>query len=475
MTDGKWFWGGKVRWEVEENDELERQDQCTPYIPTPGLSRVGTCGSRLQEVVVIVASALDDWVTTGRRHRDIEMKREGNDRSRRPAHPSNPPIPPFLVISSSLHISTLHFPIAGVEDVVANGGVALNGCIEDEKEKGKWHTKSVNNISSQQPRVNFEADKVRVRVGWLAIGKMATISIMATSQILVVFVLGLYYYSPARRTRMEEEDMEGIELEAGGGGAGNIRRRAVHRLEGQVHEFRHWWPPKRKILISGSKASEATTLGPSTDSVLKASITISKRKQRAYLFSHCHLGIVIQKNWQRERFLPPCEPPPNTVPSVRPTLSSFTPLQPIVFDLDSVLVLFPVVSKMQTAVARLLGERQRKSLLWPGQAVDEGLLAPEVWAQVSSCATRGRGVDVDCGIAEQVKIGERRQATYSLSPEWSMICQFVEFSVEGLAKTTLEGAEGQVWAGSSRHLELTRSSRLQVESTHLSSCRYACL
>ncbi|KAF8871495.1 hypothetical protein CPB84DRAFT_1753973 [Gymnopilus junonius] len=31
-----------------------------------------------------------------------------------------------------------------------------------------------------------------------------------------------YHYSPARRTRMDEEDLEGIELEAGG--EGNIRR-----------------------------------------------------------------------------------------------------------------------------------------------------------------------------------------------------------------------------------------------------------
>ncbi|KAF8876995.1 hypothetical protein CPB84DRAFT_1752295 [Gymnopilus junonius] len=398
MTDGKWFWGGKARWEVEENDELERQDHCaeteercrkrtgaqesvvctplltpseflahpkhilcgrTPYIPTPGLSRVGMCGSQLQEVVVIVASVLDNWVTTGRQHRDVETKREVVGNSER------------------------------VEDVVANGGVTLNGCIEDEKEKGKWHTKSVNNISSQQLHVNFEADKVRVRVGWLAIGKMATISIMAMSQILVVF--GLYYYSPARRTRMEEEDMEGIELEAGGGGAGNIRRCA---------DFRAIRDPSASLYALSFITGE---FGASSMAGCKRGDYVGP------IDRFCTEGIVIQKDWQRERFLPPCEPPPNAVAvancSKRPTHAIIVyPLQPIVFDLDLVLVLFPVVSKMQTTVARLLGERQRKSLLWPGQAVDEGLLAPEVWAQVSSCATRGRDVDVDCGIAEQVKI-----------------------------------------------------------------------
>ncbi|KAF8869259.1 hypothetical protein CPB84DRAFT_1755308 [Gymnopilus junonius] len=51
---------------------------------------------------------------------------------------------------------------------------------------------------------------------WLSLNPVVALAVL----------LGLYYYSPARRTRMEEEDLEGIELEAGGGGAGNIRRRA---------------------------------------------------------------------------------------------------------------------------------------------------------------------------------------------------------------------------------------------------------
>ncbi|KAF8884934.1 hypothetical protein CPB84DRAFT_1750321 [Gymnopilus junonius] len=42
----------------------------------------------------------------------------------------------------------------------------------------------------------------------------------------LVVLLGIYYYSLPRRTRMEEDDLERIELEAGG--AGNIRRHAGH-------------------------------------------------------------------------------------------------------------------------------------------------------------------------------------------------------------------------------------------------------
>ncbi|KAF8882304.1 hypothetical protein CPB84DRAFT_1851278 [Gymnopilus junonius] len=52
---------------------------------------------------------------------------------------------------------------------------------------------------------------------------ISTIIVLLVCASLAI-LLGLYYYSPARRTRMEEEDLEGIELEAGG--EGNIRRRA---------------------------------------------------------------------------------------------------------------------------------------------------------------------------------------------------------------------------------------------------------
>ncbi|KAF8882534.1 hypothetical protein CPB84DRAFT_1750904 [Gymnopilus junonius] len=44
----------------------------------------------------------------------------------------------------------------------------------------------------------------------------------------LVVLLGIYYYSLPRRTRMEEDDLERIELEAGG--AGNIRRHADFRV-----------------------------------------------------------------------------------------------------------------------------------------------------------------------------------------------------------------------------------------------------
>ncbi|KAF8876372.1 hypothetical protein CPB84DRAFT_1882951 [Gymnopilus junonius] len=211
---------------------------------------------------------LDDWVTTGRRHRDAEARerwsegrRRRGDAMRREGARLAPAVETAAYALDDWVMEGRRWrdSKAGGKSWVAIQRFRLfpvvktTGCALEERGDGQevlglmelnvktrlQHLSSFTNFTNHYHYYHYyyhyyhyhhhfttpTAYTQAIPTMQLFVKALISAAIVLLACASLAILLRLYYYSPARRTRMEEEDLEGIELEAEG--EGNIRRRAA--------------------------------------------------------------------------------------------------------------------------------------------------------------------------------------------------------------------------------------------------------